>query len=140
MAVGTLHGLVSQAGGAAVHQRLGEGGIRGQVEEREQDMPGLEPQILLTQRFFDLGYEVRLSKDGSGVGYDAGSRRDVGFVGEERALTRPVLDQDLMAPAGQFLRPGGREGDPILVLSDLGRYSDSHLDLFLRSRLSDVPA
>ncbi len=126
-AVRGLHRLIGQTGGPTLDQTLGEVPVGRQVEKREQDVARLEQEILSPKRLLDLDDELSLGEQCLSVGDDAGAGRHVGLVGKERSLSGSLLDQDLVASAGQLLGSGRGEGYPVLFFFDLCGYSDAHL-------------
>jgi hypothetical protein len=58
-----LHSLVGDAGRAALGERAGEVGVRGQVEVREQHLAFAEERVLGLERLLHLEQELRVLPD-----------------------------------------------------------------------------
>ena len=127
-AVGALDGLVGDGPDLVLHERLGVVGEGRQVEVGVEDQAGAEVLELAGQRLLDLHHHV----GGPGVGrgrHDGGARRLELLVRDAGADTGVLLDQDLVAVAGQLEDAAGVDADPVLALLDFRGDTDLHVPL-----------
>ncbi len=67
------------------------------------------------------------------IGDDRRTGRAELVVGDRGPGAGAGLDQHLVPVAGELVDTGGRDGDPVLVVLDLGRHADLHATLLMRT-------
>ena len=125
-AVGQLHRLVRDRGGARRQQRVGAGTRRGQVQVGEQDLVGPHPPVLLRDRLLDLQDQLGLGPHVVGAADDGRPGRDEVVVRDRRAGPGVLLDGDLVAVGDELVDTGGRDRHPVLGVLDLTWDSYAH--------------
>ncbi|MNT27429.1 hypothetical protein D3C72_1630590 [compost metagenome] len=127
MAVGD--GFVGDAGGAGGDQFFRLGPVGRQVQVGEEGLLRAQACAFLGQWLLDLDDHLRLFEDLTGAAGHFGAGRQVVLVGEADGRPGPGLDPDFMPQAGQFAHGLRGQADPVLVVLDLLRHSDTHGDL-----------
>ena len=118
-----LHRLVGEGGGPGREQRLGDVGIGGEMQVREQREVVPKVRELLLLRLFDLDDEL-LRPGVLGGRHDVGPGRPVIGVGDRGALARTGLDVHLDPVALELADPVGRHRHPVFRGLDLLRHAD----------------
>ena len=118
--------LVRDGRRARAHEPLGLRPVGGQVEIREEHLPGTEPRGFDRLRLLDLDDQLRLGEDLLGVLRHARSGGPVRVVGEAAAGAGARLDEDVVAVMGQLTRAAGDEADSIFEGLDLFRNAHAH--------------
>ena len=123
-AVGRLHGLVGDPGGAGVDERVGHRRVGGEVEVGEQHQIGPEVAELRRLGLLDLAHQTGALPDLRRGGHDRGARPPVLVVGDARGDARAGLDQHLGPGVQQLADAVRRDGDAVLLGLDLTGHPD----------------
>ena len=97
-----------------------------EVQVREEDQVGADLGVLGREGLLHLEHHLGLPPDVAARG-DRAARGDVGGVREPRAVTRRLLDYDLVATVDELTGTRGRQRDAILLGLDLLDDADLHV-------------
>ena len=125
-AAGDLHRLVRDGGDAVGEQALGERAVGGQMQVGEQHEVVAEVAVLARDRLLDLQQQLRARPHLRRVVEQDCAGRLVLGVRHGRALAGAALHEHLVAGRHQIVHSRRREGDPVLVVLDLGGDADPH--------------
>ncbi|MCY1368789.1 hypothetical protein D9M69_557900 [compost metagenome] len=95
----------------------------------EEGLLRAQAGTLLGQGLLDLDDQLRLFEDLAGAPGHLGAGGLIVLVDEADGGAGPGLDPDFMPQAGQFAHGLRGQADPVLVVLDLLRHSDTHGDL-----------
>ena len=129
---GQLNGLVGDRSGACLEQSIGLGTIGREVKVGEQGQVLTQVLVLAGDRLLHLDHHLANLPGVGGVADDLRTLRDKFLIRDRRTDARTRLDVDLVAPPDELMDANGGDGDPELVVLDLGRDCDTHV-LLLRN-------
>src|SRR5471032_893793 len=102
------------------------------MEVGEKELSVLEALEVDVDRLLDLDDDLGGVIDLIGRGQDGGPGCGILFVGETAAVSRPFLNEDLMAVDRQVADPGRNHSYAVLVVFDFTRHADTHVSRLLR--------
>jgi hypothetical protein len=123
------HRLVSDAGGAGLHQAFRLRLVGSQMEIGEEEVPAFQKCDFLLLRLLDLHDHVGGCEGLLRAGGDARPRVDIILVFEIDAHARLRLDDDFMPRRHQLGYRWWGKADPIFVYFDFLGNADAHLRL-----------
>jgi hypothetical protein len=124
-------GLVGDADGTGLDQRLRLLGVRRQVQVGVEDLPGAQHRALHGLRFLDFHDHLGARKDLGGCGHHLGTGGHVLRIGQVDRGTCIVLHQHLMAMGRELAHAGRRQADTVFMVLDFLGYADEHIGLLM---------
>ena len=120
------HGLIGDAGRAALEHGVEQLAVGGEVEVCEEQLALADKLVFGGNRFLHLDDHVGGSVDVLDGGEDGGACGYIFRVGEAAALAGRVLNEQFMAVGHEFLHSRGGRAHAVLIVLDLFWDSDFH--------------
>ena len=135
---GQLDCLIGDRRGTRLEQSIGLGTISCEVKVGEQGQVLTQVLVLAGDRLFHLDHHLANLPRVGGVADDLRTLRDIFLIRDRGTDACALLDVNLVAPPDELMDANGGDGDPELVVLDLGRDCDTHV-LLLRNCLAASP-